>query len=535
MEMEPDGAVPARPFEDMDVMDEETRRETQVAKGNKPLATKKTGAAALRVLSRCLLQVFVTKAEKSYMHPWHVRPQKSGKGSAFVIDAAKRRIITNAHVVEDATVAHVRRLGVPKRWPAKVLHLSRVCDLALLTVEEDAFWTGMEDVDLVDTPHLQDQILVCGFPIGGDSLSITSGIVSRVTLCSYGTSTNKLLAIQIDAAINSGNSGGPVFLNLQERQVAGVAFLKHASSSADNIGYIIPKPVVDNFLQEIEVSGHVKYCCTASVGFLCQPMENPYLREKYKLSKEQSGCLVFRISPLSVCSQHLKIGDIILEIDGQPLADDGTITFRDDERLSYAHTIRMKMVGETLHLKVLREGSELNLSYPIATRDPLVPEFHNLDCVPTYFIIGGLVFVPVTIPFMHHALGSQWRRGAPIRILNAMMGSKCAEDEQIIILHQILVADINFGYKQGMIQLKDFNGTPIRNLQHLAYLVDTCEEEFMEFTLDFGFRIVFRTTCAREESQAILEQHAVPHDRSPNLQECAGQRPELATAVSVDP
>ena len=60
----------------------------------------------------------------------------------------------------------------------------------------------------------QDSILVAGYPLGGDSLSITKGIVSRVTMTRYAHASNKLLGIQIDAAINPGNSGGPAFSDL---------------------------------------------------------------------------------------------------------------------------------------------------------------------------------------------------------------------------------------------------------------------------------------------------------------------------------
>ena len=63
---------------------------------------------------------------------------------------------------------------------------------------------------------MQDSILVAGYPMGGDSLSITKGIVSRVVMTRYAHASNKLLGIQIDAAINPGNSGGPAFLDLQQ-------------------------------------------------------------------------------------------------------------------------------------------------------------------------------------------------------------------------------------------------------------------------------------------------------------------------------
>ena len=64
--------------------------------------------------------------------------------------------------------------------------------------------------------------------------------------------------------------------------------------------------------------------------------------------------------------------------------------------------------GDRLHAKVLRDGKQLDLSYVLRSRRPLVPVLHGVDCVPSYFIVGGLVFVPLSIPFLEHAYG-----GAP--------------------------------------------------------------------------------------------------------------------------
>lgn len=58
-----------------------------------------------------------------------------------------------------------------------------------------------------------------------------------------------------------------------------------------------------------------------------------------------------------------------------------------------------------LHLLVLREGKEMEMKYQLNLRRPLVPVLAGVDCVPSYFIIGGLVFVPLSIPFLEHAYG----------------------------------------------------------------------------------------------------------------------------------
>ena len=99
---------------------------------------------------------------------------------------------------------------------------------------------------LGEVPNLQEQVSVMGFPSGGDNLSITSGVVSRVELTNYAHGAAQLLAIQLDAAINPGNSGGPA---IQGGKVVGLAFQN--LPGMDNIGYVIPTPVMRRFLQDI--------------------------------------------------------------------------------------------------------------------------------------------------------------------------------------------------------------------------------------------------------------------------------------------
>lgn len=186
---------------------------------------------------RSVLKVFSTKVDPNYAQPWQMTPQRNATGSAFIISHSERLILTNSHVVSGAVSVFVRRPGTAKKFKAEILVDGKVCDLALLTVQDEHFWSGsdLRPLEFVSVPELQSPISVCGYPVGGDSLCITKGIVSRVTLNRYSIAT-RLLSIQIDAAINPGNSGGPAFSDLEQGKVAGVAFCK--ITTADNVGYM---------------------------------------------------------------------------------------------------------------------------------------------------------------------------------------------------------------------------------------------------------------------------------------------------------
>lgn len=132
-----------------------------------------------------------------------------------------------------------------------------------LKLEGDAAPPSFGELRFSDEiPHLQDDICVIGYPLGGDNVCITQGVVSRVEPVHYAHSGSNLLAVQIDAAINPGNSGGPAFV---DGKVVGVAFQN--IQSANNVGYIIPIPIIRHFLTDVEKGGYkVERNYAAAIG-----------------------------------------------------------------------------------------------------------------------------------------------------------------------------------------------------------------------------------------------------------------------------
>lgn len=88
-------------------------------------------------------------------------------------------------MVLSCTTVHVRREGRPTKFPARVLCCAPAVDLALLTVDDDSFWENLTPLQLAEVPHLQDSVVVVGYPVGGDSICVTKGVVSRVDLRPY--------------------------------------------------------------------------------------------------------------------------------------------------------------------------------------------------------------------------------------------------------------------------------------------------------------------------------------------------------------
>ena len=562
------------------------------------LASSAAGAADAedRDLLQSIVKVFTVHSSPNYFMPWQNKPQRETSGSGVVVAVPVPGgvgVLTNAHVVADQTFVQVRRHGSSVKHQARVHAVGHECDLAVLTVDDPAFWVdatvapraadASDDADpsaagtkeknvpkrkvqplpLGDVPHLQEHVTVMGFPQGGDNLSITSGVVSRVELTNYVHGAAQLLAIQLDAAINPGNSGGPA---VQNGKVVGLAFQNLAN--ADNIGYVIPTPIVRRFLEDVaalaegnvaanerrgaatekaeETSGggdgdggatfethHAGFC---ALGVKCQATDNPALRAYFGMAPHETGVLVTHIAPLSPSRGVLRKDDVLLAIDGRKIANDGTVSFRGWERVAFDHLVSLKRPDEAVALTVRRrdaaEDSEdskrltssgdhsavKTLTVRAKPRAPLVPA-HQYDRLPSFFLYAGLVFSPLTQPHLHE-FGDDWFNAAPRRLCDrALNDHPTVEGEQVVLLSQVLADEINAGY-QGMhdVEVRSVNGERVRNLRQLKKRVEDAGGAFLRLDLADDRVLVVNREEAEKAHARIMAKHRVPSRVSRDLE-----------------
>ncbi len=334
---------------------------------------------------RSVLRIEVATQVPDYQTPWNSGRFGGGIGTGFII--GKNRILTNAHVVSNARRALITVHGSPVKYPAKVEHIAHDCDLALLSVENFKDFESFPTFAFGDVPSLESEVRVIGYPIGGDRISVTRGVVSRIDFQNYShTRADSHLAIQIDAAINPGNSGGPV---IQGDKVIGVAF--QGLRQADNTGYIIPTPVIKRFLKDIEDG---KYDHYVDLGFSEFPLHNPAMRSALGLPDDGIGVLVTRVVATSASEGILKPGDVVTELDGCKVDSAGMVKI-DGETVNLNEISERKFAGDKVKVRFLREGAwndvEISLKTVPASRMYAIEYEKN----PRYIVFGGLVFQPL--------------------------------------------------------------------------------------------------------------------------------------------
>jgi len=236
-------------------------------------------------IQKSLVRITATEVEPDYRAPWNSGGVQRGIGAGFVIDGD--RIMTNAHVVSNSRYLTVERDGDPNKYPATVLFVAHDCDLALLKVASSGFFKNMVPLKLGGIPDLESTVSAYGYPLGGERMSVTTGIVSRIDFTLYThSSVDSHLAIQISAQINPGNSGGPV---MQDAKVVGVAFQGYSGDVAQGVAYMIPTPVIRRFLKDVEDGHYDRY---VDLGITWTKLQNPAQRHFLGLKDDDRGALV---------------------------------------------------------------------------------------------------------------------------------------------------------------------------------------------------------------------------------------------------
>lgn len=474
--------------------------------------------AELEAIQNSVVKIYTTQAEPDYFTPWRLLTPRQSSGSGSVI--AGNRILTNAHVVANASYIQAQKHNDPTRYLARVDFVSHESDLALISVEDATFFEDLEPLALGDLPEPQREVSVYGYPMGGKSLSITKGVLSRVEQQVYAHAGAYLLAGQIDAAINPGNSGGPVIV---DREIIGVVMQANSGGRSENLGYFVPPSIIRHVLRDAEDGINDGF---PDLGFRTQTLDSPAAKNAYGLSDDQNGVLVIKVFEDSPAAGRVREDDVIVGIDRYDIAEDGSIKLSEDLQTDYKHAIDLHHVGDEVTLALVRHGRQLDVTLEArAARDSYsLVTGEQFDRAPDYVIYGGVLFVPLNMNLIKR-WGNDWSRTAPVSLLQARNRWSSSERSQLVVALQVLAADVNLGYHDWRNWVVDsINGTPIRDFDHFATLLAENSEDDVVFENENGYQMVINHADALAAEAEILTRYRIPAARS--LQERQGREPE---------
>ena len=260
-------------------------------------------------------------------------------GTGFIV-SSDGLIVTNKHVVSDTSAKYKVVIGKDETVEVVNIYRDPISDLAILKVDK----TGLIPVKMGDSDQLKvgQTVIAIGTALGEFRSTVTKGVISGlgrgITAGGFGVGSEKLEnVIQTDAAINSGNSGGPLFDS--GGKVIGVNVAM--SQNGQSIGFALPINLIKSSLENFRNTGE---------------FDRPYLGVGYQVISQKAALLnevpegvyvqtVVKDSPADKAG--LKAGDIITEIDGQKISEDGSV--------SIVGVINTKKIEDEVKIKYYRD------------------------------------------------------------------------------------------------------------------------------------------------------------------------------------
>lgn len=457
------------------------------------------------VTKQAIVKIYTTAKIPSYQVPWS-SSMRSSTGSGAIIEGGY--ILTNAHVVANQTFIEVQRYGQRKRYIAKVYAVSHQVDLALLKVEEESFFSGVIPLTFGPLPKIEQKIVVYGYPMGGSTLSATIGVVSRVEHHEYAHSGESFLAIQVDAAVNPGNSGGPALTN---GKIVGVVM--QVIKKSQNIGYLVPVSLVKHFIDDMKDG---MYNGMADIGLGTQKLENPAMRRYYGLDDNTTGKLINKVVYKSTLRGILQEGDILTAVDGHNIEDDGTVEFRKHEYTYFHYFIDAYQMGESVELDIIRDQKPMKVEALLkhTADDMYLVKTTRYDSMPSYFIYGGYVFSPLA----RNLIVSTNRNRTRLSNLASKWREK--DKREVVVLLKVLASDMSRGDNNfGMWPIDKVNGETFKDFKEFHEKVNAVQGQFLILEDKEGVRVIIDREEAKTKQKEILKKYNIEFDKSIDLRD----------------
>ena len=338
-------------------------RTTTVGDGAEPAAAT-SGSTVAEIYKRVSDAVVEITTSSSAVSPFGEEGLQQAQGSGFVYDD-QGHVITNHHVVAGAETVSVK-FSDGSTYDGTVVGSDASTDLAVIEVDAPA--SVLEPLELADSDELEvgDGAIAIGSPFGLEQ-TVTAGIVSA--LHRQITAPNDFAiddVIQTDAAINHGNSGGPL-LDFEGRVIGVNSQIESDSGGNVGVGFAVPSNTVEKIASQLIAGGSVEHAYLG-VGIETIPAA---VADELELAE---GAAVARVNPGTPAAEAgLRAATGSEIVDGQPYPTGGdVITEVDGERVRNADELRRaidaKQPGDTVEVTVLRDGDEQTVEVTLEAR-----------------------------------------------------------------------------------------------------------------------------------------------------------------------
>lgn len=451
--------------------------------------------------TRAIVTIEAGRKVYEYLQPWSRRVDQVQKMGVIV---GNKEILTTADFMNDLTMVRLQK-GRGRWYSGKLLWVDYHANLALVGCEEDGFWNDTKKVDLAAvTPRIGTAQLVRW---RAGALEMRNVELNRITVKKGKMSFIDVPFLDVDSEIAGVGWAEAI---VQGNKVIGITSSKEEHSITVIPSFFIRECLADRAKEPYQGLGYFP--------FVWHPAENPETLQYLGLKGEPRGVIITQVNTNKHASP-MRSQDILLEVDGHKIDVQGDYKDPDYGDLLLENlATRNRRAGDTVKLKIFRDGEERELDYTLPRvdyRTELVP-MATPDQEPEYLIIGGLIFQPLTVPYLS-SWGSDWARKAPFRLSYATREHPKDGRRSYVVLTGILPDPVNIGYNDARSLLVDkFNGEKIYTLHDLANAMKNPKDGFhlLEFIEgDSLRRIVLDAGEIEASTRRVLERYGIQSDR----------------------
>ena len=453
------------------------------------------------VWERAIVTIEVTGKEYDYLQPWSRQVDQVQKMGTIIGD---REILTTADFMADHTLIRLQK-GRGRWYRGEVTWIDYHANLAAVTCAEEPFWEETEKIEIAEVAPRRGTAQLARWR--GGILEVRNIDVNRLTV-----KTGKLTFMDyLHLELNSEMDGiGWAEAILQDGKLVGIT-----SSKENNTITTLPCSFIRTCLEDRKKA---PYQGLGYFAFVWQSAENPDTLQYLGLDGEPRGVIVIEVPTNTVTA--LRPRDVILEIDGFEIDVQGDYRDPDYGNLMLEHlATRTKRAGEVVKIKIIRDSKEQEVDYTLPKADyavELVPRA-VFDQEPEYLIMGGLVFQPLTVPYLQ-SWGSDWNRKAPFRLSYAAREMASPEEPSYIILSLVMPDPVNLGYQDARYLVVDkLNGKKVRTLQDLIAAKEVPQDGFHLFEFREGDslqRLILDAAETDAATERVLQRYGIQKDRS---------------------
>ena len=469
-------------------------------------ASPQAPEAAPEVTNQSVLRVNSTNQVYDYQSPWQKKPPYARRGLGVLIGGS--RILVTADLVANANFIELEKAATAEKSTATLERVDYECNLAILRPDAPEFLKGMTPLSLEEKVAIGDAVTVMQLEPNGE-VARTTGRISSISIVPYPLESIGLLAFKWTAPLQQ-RDGSYTLPAVRDGRLVGLLMRYDARNQTADIA---PMPVISRFL---EAAKRPVYRGFPRLGVSFAPMRDPQLR-RYIGLKEPGGVYVTKVSPKSsAASAGLREGDVILAVNGLPLDQDGNYEDPQHGRILFSHiTSTLTPPGEQVVFKILRAGKteELPVRVEPLNRAGVVSPSFIADHAPPYFILGGLVFVELSRPYLEE-WGRDWTNNAPTRLVHydAFQDELPADRGKIVVLAQILPSPDSVGYEHIQnVVVRQLNGRPVKSIADLAAAAKHPVDGFQKIEIEEDPKWLFLDAESIEANRAqLMEHYALP-------------------------